>query len=447
MMHKSIVLVSLLGSALRVGCSQSDEVRGNRANAAAPSVPASIQAPTSPAASPLARQAGADPARGSSQSEEEEEQPAPREKFEGGEKSFSAVRSAMLKKYYREGLTEDDLYRAAVRGMLEYADPAMHKWNKLLTPTALADLHVDLKGEIVGVGVAIKFEKETGHSDVVGVIPNSPAEKAGLLAGDKIVSVNGKLYKGMTIRDVVDDIRGKVGESVSLTVLRGAGLLTFTPAREVVTYDPVEQMDLPDALFYVHVRSFTSKTPVLLRAALEQGKSRGVRGVVIDVRENQGGSFDDAVASAELLVPHGAGIAALEKRGEKASAIVSKGEPLVNAGAPMVVLVDHATSSGAELLAGALQESAHATVVGQRTFGKWSVQNVEELSNGYGVKYTVATFATPSGRSFANTGLPPDVEVDMSEDQVGKAQTVLDPKARLEQDVQLRTGVALLRGR
>ena len=128
----------------------------------------------------------------------------------------------MLDEYYAAGLTEDDMYRAAARGMLERVDPKMKKWNKLLPPSELAFMRTDMKGELVGVGVQIKFESDTGWSDVLGVIAGSPAEKAGLMGGDKIVSVNGKLYKGMSTRDVVSDIRGKAGDTVTLTIYRNS---------------------------------------------------------------------------------------------------------------------------------------------------------------------------------------------------------------------------------
>src|SRR5262249_2536460 len=155
-------------------------------------------------------------------------QPNPREKFTEGQRSFESVKSTLLAKYYRDGVapTEDDLYRAAVQGMLEHVDPAMHKYNNLLSPTELAQLDSDLKGEIVGAGVrSSHFEPSTGYSDVGDTIPGSPAEKAGIQAGDVIVTVDGKLYKDQTISDVAMAIRGKVGESVTLSVLRGDKLL------------------------------------------------------------------------------------------------------------------------------------------------------------------------------------------------------------------------------
>jgi carboxyl-terminal processing protease len=368
------------------------------------------------------------------------------EKFTDGARSFSSVKEMLAKKYYDAGISEDELYRAAVQGMLEHVDPKMKRWNKLLSPSKLAALHSDLEGKIVGVGIEIDFDPDSGYTDVRGTMPGSPAEKAGLVAGDKIVSIGGKLYKGKTIGDVIGDIRGKAGDPVTFTVLRGDKLIPFTLAREVVAYDEVTQASLGDGVGYVHVRSFTSKSTEVLRASLEEIKKRGDVALVIDLRDNQGGSFEAAVAMADMLLPAGTGIVTVKKR-DSEEKIVSKATAPLLQDLPIVVLVSHVTASGGELVTAALQEGRKAQVVGARTFGKWTVQSIDELENGYAIKYTLGLFQTPSGRSFEGTGLTPDIEVDMAEGECGKAMAIKDPKQRLAIDVQLRTAVALLKPR
>ena len=379
----------------------------------------------------------------------------PPEPFGDGARSFAAVKDMLLKRYFAEGATEDDLYRAATQGMLEGIDPKRRKWNKLLGPSEVLAIHSDLKGEIIGVGAKIHFESETGYTDVEGVVPGSPAERAGIVAGDRILTVNGKFYKGLSATDVLNAIRGKAGDVVTLTLLRADKVLTFAIKRELVTYDPVSSMALPSGqaatgsaapptVGYARVRSFTAKTAPSLRAVLEGFAAKGASALVVDLRDNQGGGFDDAVACVELLVPAGAPIVRLKKRDEAEETIASKGAPILP-DVPLVVLVDHGTSSGAELMAGVLREQRKATVVGSRTFGKWSVQHLEELPNGYAIKFTASLFKTPAGESYDGVGLEPDVEVDVDAKQSDKLHAITDPDRRIAADAPLRSALGLLR--
>ena len=429
-----VILIALVAYALGVGCAQHD-----------PSASTGPASTTS--AAPVAVSGATAETSASSREEDDESEATPRENFTDGAKAFAHVKNALANDYYAAGVSEDDLYRAAVQGMLEHVDPKMHKWNKLLSPNDLAEMRRDLKGELVGVGVQIKFEHDTGYTDVLGLVPGSPAEKAGVVAGDLIVSVNGKLYKGMALTDVVQDIRGMAGEKVTLTVLRGDKLVSIPITRELLSYDAVSSFVTSESVAYVRIRSFNEKTVAMLKAALTDVGNQGAKALVLDLRDNQGGLFDAAVASAEILLPAGTGIVTLKKRGQKDESFAAKGTPML-ASLPMAVLVDGQTSSGAELLTAALQEGRHATVVGTRTFGKWSLQKIDDdLGNGYAAKFTTGLFQSPSGRSFQGVGLTPDVEVTMDEKVAHKAMTIVDPEKRLLADAQLRTAATMVRAR
>jgi carboxyl-terminal processing protease len=367
----------------------------------------------------------------------------PPEKFSDGAKSFEKVRATLLSSYYADGITEDDLYRAATAGMLERVDPRLRKYNKLLSPREQADLKQDMAGEIVGIGVQIKLDPATGHCEVLGTIPGSAAEKAGLVAGDRIITVGGKLYKGKKLRDVVADIRGKSGESVTLAVLHEDKLVTMNVARERVVYDQPSSLVLPDDIGYLEIPSFTEKTADAVKGELESLKKAGVHSLVVDLRCNPGGLFEQAISTAELLVPNGGVIVSLARRGGAAEKRTAKSSPYFP-GAPVVVLVDEKTGSGAELVAGALHELRGAQLVGAHTLGKWSVQMIDDLPNGYAFKYTTAIFKTASGQSYEGTGLRPDVDVAMDIADVEHAQLVRDPVKRVAMDVQLRTAKSLL---
>jgi carboxyl-terminal processing protease len=366
----------------------------------------------------------------------------PSEKFTDAARNFEEAKKNLLESYYDPSITEDDLYRAAVMGMLEGVDPAMHKWNKLLSPSQYAELHSDLEGEVVGVGVKIKFDSASGYIDVLGTVPGTPADRAGLAPPDKIVTVNGKLYKGLTLTDCVSDIRGKAGETVTLSILRGDKLVSVPLKREKVSYDLVTKMVVGGDVGYVRIPSFNGKTAGALKDALGDLHGKSLRGLVLDLRCNPGGSFDAAVSSASELLPAKSTVALLKKR-TGTETIQSKDAPVIT-NLPLAVLVDHETSSGAELMTAALQEDEHATVIGQRTLGKWTVQTIMDLPNGYAAKYTLALFQSPSGRSFQSVGMPPDIEVDMADEQIERLESVSDPVKRIEGDVQLRTAVQLL---
>jgi carboxyl-terminal processing protease len=365
------------------------------------------------------------------------------EKFGDAQKAFAAAKDAMLTKYYAAGLTEEDVYRAAVRGMVEDIDARMHKWNRLLSPAQVAEVERDLSGEIVGIGVTTKFDEATGHIDLMGVIAGSPAEKAGLQAHDTIVSVNGKVYRGKTEMDAVRDIRGKAGDPVTLSVLRDDKLLPFTIVRAPVVV-PDERHFLVDGVGELEISMFTKKTAAEVKVAMDDFAAANVHAIVVDLRANGGGSFDDAVKVAELFLPSGTPIVTLERREGKQETITSKGTPPL-AALPMVVLVNQETSSSGELLAGALSEERHARVVGTHTFGKWTVQSIDDLGNGYAIKYTTALFHTPSGKSYEGVGLTPDVEVDADKEQVERVLYIVDPAKRLPADTQLRTALSLLK--
>jgi len=399
--------------------------------------PASSAAPASPAAQAPAPARAAEP-----------DEPIPVEKFTDGERAFRTVKDTLLSSYYSAGLTEDDLYRAAAEGMLARIDPKMQKWNKLLSPSELADMEADLKGEVVGVGMKINFDPATGHIAVLGTVPGSPAEREKLQAGDEVLSVDGKLYKGKEVRDVLHDVRGKAGESVTLTVLRDDKVFTVTLKREVVPLDVASGGMLPNGIGYARIHTFQEKTPETLKGVL--GTLSGARAMVLDLRMNAGGLFDSAIASASLFLKPGTPIVKIDKRGMPSETIAAKGERLVG-DMPLVILVNGETASGAELLAAALAEGRGAQLVGTHTFGKWTVQKLDKLSNGYAMKYTTSVFSTPSGRSYGGQGVTPDVEVAFvgagAERTLDKLLVQNDLAKRAAEDPQLRTAVSLLRSR
>jgi carboxyl-terminal processing protease len=368
----------------------------------------------------------------------------PRERFEAGQKTFEAAKKELLEKYLKDDLTEDDLYRAALAGMLARIDPSMRQYNKLLTPGEFAELNADMKGETVGVGIQLKFDSATGRADVLGIVRGSPAEKADLREGDVVLSVDGVSFKGKQMRDIVYAIRGKAGDKVTLSVLRDAAVFTRTLERQKIKYEPVTFELLPGDVALVAIHTFNETTPQSAREALSKATKAGAQSLIVDLRDDEGGLLEKALETAKLFLPKGRGITRVLHRGNKEESITSDVDP-VFAPVPTVVLVNGATRSSAELLAAALREGLKAPLVGSRTAGKWSVQSLKELPNRYVMKYTLALFRAPDGRSFEGEGLSPDIEVNQDEHAASNATRLKTPVERLAVDTQLRAAASFLR--
>ena len=370
----------------------------------------------------------------------------PKEAFTEPKESFEKVKQMLLKQYYQKGLTEADVYRAAVKGMLENLDPKMSEWNRLLSPVEQIEMRNDVAGEIVGAGVEIKFDSESGQAEVLGIVPGSPASSADVKAGDRILSVNGNFYKGKHLRDVVYDIRGKVGEKRNLSLLRHDKVISRSIALKRLTYANVTHGLLPGGIGLLSINYFTNSTASQIREALLALLAKKVSGLVIDLRGNEGGLFEAATASAELFLSKGKPVVRIARRDTTEEILSSAPVPVIQ-NLRIVLLVNEQTSSGAEIFSAALKENLGATLVGTHTHGKWSVQKVEELPNKYAAKFTVGLMTSANGNNYAQKGLPPDIEVNLNAEEVEKFKRITDLEKRLAVDNQLRTAVSLLRGR
>lgn len=370
----------------------------------------------------------------------------PEEHFSDAEANFKKVKEMLLKQYFDSKITDEVLYRAATQGMLAALNTNDHPWNGLLSPTELQEMEGDLKGEVTGIGVQMKFDASTGITNIYGIIPGSAAEKAGVKAGDQIISVNGRLYKGLQLRDIVYDIRGKVGDQVKLKLLRGDNVLTKSIVRAKVAWLPVEWSMISKNIGVLAIRSFSETTSELIRNALAALKKENLKGLVIDLRGNAGGLFKQAIESASLFVPKDSIVVNVVARDRAVEAIKATGTPLIER-VPIVIITNHNTASGAELFAASLIEDLGAKLVGERTLGKWNAQELEKLSNNFAVKFTVKQFQSPKGHSFLNTGLQPDVEVSSNDDEASSQNLSLKTSSeKLGADMKLRAAVNLIKG-
>lgn len=360
-------------------------------------------------------------------------------RFTHAEKNFERVKHMLLERYYKTGISEDDLYAAATQGMLNYVDPEMSQWNKLITPSEYKTMHDDMSGKTTGIGIEVSFEPESGVVDVKSVIAGGPGEHAGLQKGDKILAINGVTYRNKTLGDVVAAIRGAEGSSVELAVLRDASVMTKKLTRKTIAWDAVTQRILPKAVGYVRIRQFTETTPQLLEKALIDLSQKKMARLVVDLRGNEGGLLDSAIACADAFLPKNALIVEAHLRGNQQKEYRAQREALMPH-VPLAVLINKETKSGAEILAAALKFDAGATVVGEASFGKWSAQTVEKLPNDYAVKFTVMSFVAPNKQNFSGKGVSPDIPVALSADDWRRAQNT----DKIEDDAQLTAALNIL---
>jgi carboxyl-terminal processing protease len=371
----------------------------------------------------------------------EKPQSPARAKFGDGEKMFRDVKAMLLKDYVDE-VSEEELYRGAVAGMLAAA--GHRKWDALIAPDEYTDMHSNLGGQMIGIGVELDATSDHEVVTVLGTFPGSPAEKADLRAGDRLLRVNEMPVKKGNAMDAIRMIRGKQGTKVRLTLLREDQVLQKTLVRAPISVSAVSSVMLPDGNAVVWIRQFGDKTPALLREQLQTMLAKKPHGLVIDLRGNQGGLLEKMVECVGLVLPRGATIAVEQLRGKREEPLKSSLEPLVR-GLPLAVLINGETASGAELFAAALRDNLGARVVGTRTTGKWNVQRVTEIGNGYAVKYTIGLFKTPKGVAPDGKGLDPDVPVEGDMLAVARAQRLADATQRLAADAQLRAAVALIK--
>ena len=287
--------------------------------------------------------------------------------FVGGEKAFQQVK-AILSTQYFDTVSEEDLYRGAVAGMLSSAGG--RKWDALLSPMEYAMLTHELEGQIAGIGVEIDMSSQPGVITIVGTLPNSPAERAELRGGDRILKVNGKSVREHT-EDAAHSIAGKPGSTVALTILRDDQILDKTLTRASVVVPAVSDHVLPDGTALVWIRTFNNKTPALLEESLARLSGKKLRGLVIDLRHNQGGLFDKMIDCAGELLPRGSAVVIEQQRGKQFETLKTARDPVLS-NVAIVVLSDGSTASSAEMLAGALRDVMHARLIGSRTQGKWN---------------------------------------------------------------------------
>ena len=316
-----------------------------------------------------------------------------------------------------EPVSSAQLERAAVEGMLRALDD---RWSAYYAPGDFVRFQQVLSGSYTGVGVWVHRAPD-GSLRVISVQPLSPASRAGLRAGDVLVSVAGQPVAGRSVADVVSQLRGNAGSSVSVQFRRGMSLITAQLRRAKVEDDDVSANMITPTIERLRVAAFTRGVGRWVRDQVARARDRHLAGLVLDLRDDPGGLLDEAVETASAFLDGGP-VVSYQQRNSAPQALDALGQG--DTGIPLVVLVDGGTASAAEIVAAALQDRGRAVLLGSRTFGKGSVQAPSRLSDGSALELTVGHYLTPSGRSIDGVGVEPDVEVP-----AGASAQVFDQRA------------------
>jgi carboxyl-terminal processing protease len=327
-----------------------------------------------------------------------------------GEVKIFVESISLIKRNYVDEVKDKDLVRGAIKGMLSSLDPH----SSFMPPEVYKELKVNTKGEFGGLGIQIAIRD--GVLTVIAPIEDTPAYKAGIKAGDKIIKIEGKTTKNMSLHDAVTKLRGPRGTSVKITIYR-KGLeepRDFEIVRDIIKIKSVKSKVIEEDIGYVKITEFQQKTGNDLKKALEELEEEGINALILDVRNNPGGLLSASIDVASyFLEPKKMVVYIKDKKGKRTEYRARKTPHVYEY--PMIVLVNQGSASASEIVAGALQDWDKAVVLGTQTFGKGSVQTVIPLSDGSGLRLTTARYYTPKDRSIQLKGIEPDIVIELAE--------------------------------
>ena len=322
---------------------------------------------------------------------------------------------------------EDYLYYGLVAGM---GDPYAAYYNEEETKS-LVD---SSSGNYCGIGAVFSQNLMTGIITVSKVYEDCPSFEAGMLPGDILYMVEGEEVTGMDLTTVVSKIKGEEGTEVTISMLRGEEVLDFTMKRQVIEVPTIEHEMLADQIGYIMISEFDGVTSAQFETALMELKQEGMKKLIIDLRNNGGGSVDAVSKIADLLLPEGLIVKTVYNDGKELERTSDASWVEV----PMAVLINGASASASEILSGALQDYKVAAIIGTQSYGKGVVQSTLDLQDGTALRVTSAKYYTPNGNNIHGVGITPDVEIDLPEEL--KTEVTLS----LEEDVQLQKAIEVL---
>ncbi len=335
---------------------------------------------------------------------------------------WQAVRQQLLSRNYT---SKTQAYSALRQALSHLQDP----YTRFMDPEQFSSLTSQTAGELSGIGIRLEADTVTQVLTIVEPLPGSPALKAGLKPGDRILAIDGQSTQSMNVETASSMIRGQVGSPVKLQVGRdGASSFDISIERAVIALATVSaqvQQEGEHRIGYIRLSEFTAHATEQTRAAIESLKAEQVDAFVLDLRGNPGGLMDASINIAQMWLDHGLIVRTVDRGGHDEAI---RARPIALTNLPLAILVDHDSASSSEILAGALKDNQRAKVIGSQTFGKALVQGVHQLSDGSGLAITVARYYTPNGTDINRKGIIPDVPVALTPEQL--ESLTLNPRLR-----------------
>ncbi len=323
---------------------------------------------------------------------------------------------AKIREDYVEEVDDEKLIEAAINGMLSSLDPH----SSYLNPKNYDGMKVQTRGKFGGLGIEVTMEN--GLVKVVAPIDDTPAAKAGILAGDFITHLDDEPVLGLTLAEAVEKMRGLVDTDLKLTIRRAGEKepMVLTLTRAIITVQSVRGRLEGDDILYVRISSFTEQTDSGLRKTIEKLKAEAgddYKGLILDLRNNPGGLLDQAIAVSDDFLEKGEIVSTRGRKADDAQRYNAKPDDIID-GKPIIVLINGGSASASEIVAGALQDHGRAVILGTKSFGKGSVQTIVPLQGNGAMRMTTARYYTPSGTSIQAKGIVPDIEVEQAKLEV-----------------------------
>ena len=351
----------------------------------------------------------------------------------GLEYTLARFRTELEKKYLGE-IDDDKLIDGAIKGYVaSLGDP----YTVYYTKEEMQEIMQETNGNYVGIGIYMTLNKEKNAIEVIKPMENSPAEKAGIITGDLITKVDGESYTGDKMEEASNKIKGEAGTKVKIEVLRNGETKEFEITRQKVLISHIAAKVIENNIGYIAISDFDGGCAKEFEEKYKKLKEQGITKLIIDIRNNGGGIVDEAIEILDLIIEKGETLLVTKDKKDNEEITRAKKKPIIDI--PVVVLTNEYSASASEILAGALKDYKKATIVGTTTYGKGVIQELQQLTDGSGLKITTNEYFTPHRNAINKIGVKPDVEVDLSD----KAKITLNLKE--EDDNQLQKAIETLK--
>ena len=338
-----------------------------------------------------------------------------------------------INKEYVEDINQSEAMDAAINGVLQSLDP----YSAYMSPELYQSMQTETSGEFGGLGIEVSME--SGVVKVISPLDNSPATRVGVKAGDYIIKIDGNQVQGKTLNEAVEMMRGPVGSDIEITVRR-IGVkksLNFIITREIIKIDSVKSEVMKDSVGYIRLTAFNENSSKQLEKSVKKfKKNTKINSYILDLRNNPGGLLSQAIKITDFFLDNGEIVSTKSRKTyENRKWFADKGD--ITDGNTLIVLINYGSASASEIVAGALKDHKRAILIGEKTYGKGSVQSIIQLKNRGAIRLTVSKYYLPSGKSISEIGVTPDIEISEKDDSF---------RINTETDNQLDFALKLLKG-